>query len=226
MRAPSAEQSAPHHNKQRLNPMALTQGPLLSLGASGKFAGALVYSTWKGRPTVRQLVTPSNPKTAGQTAQRAMFAFLAQNWASLSGANQATWEALAAQTNISPFNAYLQWNLGRWTQYTFPMDTPTAAAGTVPVMGAGTLTGGVGQYSLSQVITTANQISGIVIIEDLATIVTPVKTMTVALEDYVSSPVLRVVTPREPNTYHVRVAGFTTGGALSAYIADQTVVVT
>jgi hypothetical protein len=206
--------------------MALTQGPLLSLGASGKFAGALVYSTWKGRPTVRQLVTPSNPKTVGQVAQRAMFAFLAQNWANLSGADQATWETLAAQTSISPFNAYLQWNLGRWTQYQFPMDTPTAAAGTVPVMGAGTLTGGIGQYSLSQVITTANDISGIVVIQDGSAIVTPLKTMTVAIEDYQGSPVVRIVTPVEPGTYHVRVAGFTTGGALSAYIADQTVVVT
>jgi hypothetical protein len=207
--------------------MALTQGPLLSLSASGKFAGALVYSTWKGRPVVRQLVTPSNPKSVSQVATRAMFAFLAQNWAALSGASQATWEALAAQTNIAPFNAYLAYNMDRWTQYTFPKDEPSIAAGTVPVMGAGTLTGGVRQYTLSQVITTANQISGIVVIEDAAAIVTPVKTMTVKLFDYLAaSPIVGIMTPRAPGTYHVRVAGFTTGGALSAYIADQTVVVT
>jgi hypothetical protein len=206
--------------------MALTQGPLLSLGASGKFAGALVYSTWKGRPTVRQLVTPSNPKSAGQTATRAMFKFLAQNWANLSAGDQATWEDLASQTNVSPFNAYVSFNMNRWTQFTFPMDTPTSAAGTVPVMGAGTLTGGVRQYTLSQVITTANDISGIVIVEDAAAIVTPIKTMVVDLADYTGSPVVTVETPREAGTYHVRVAGFTSGGSLSAYIADQTVVVT
>jgi hypothetical protein len=206
--------------------MALVTGPLLSLDARGKVAGALVFSNWKGRPVVRQLVTPSNPRSAGQTATRAMFAFLAQNWAALSAGDQATWEVLAAQTSISPFNAYVSFNMDRWTQFLFPLDTPTEAAGTVPVMGAGTLTGAIRQYSLSQVITTANDISGIVIVEDAAAIVTPTKTMVVRIENFVSSPVVAVLTPRDPGTYHVRVAGFTTGGALSAYIADQSVVVT
>jgi len=50
--------------------MAKTNGPLFSMDASGKFAGALVYSKWKGRPTVRQLVTPSNPNSADQEAAR------------------------------------------------------------------------------------------------------------------------------------------------------------
>lgn len=206
--------------------MALVTGPLLSLDARGKVAGALVFSNWKGRPTVRQLVSPSNPKSAGQVATRAMFAFLAQNWAALSAANQATWETLAAATSISPFNAYVSFNMDRWTQFLFPYDAATSVPGTVPVMGAGTLTGGVRQYTLSQVITTANDISGIVIVESLATIVTPVKTQVVRVEDYVASPIVVVLTPRVPATYHVRVAGFTKGGALSAYIADQTVVVT
>jgi len=40
------------------------------MDASGKFGGALVYGKWKGRPTVRQLVTPSNPQSAGQQATR------------------------------------------------------------------------------------------------------------------------------------------------------------
>ena len=50
--------------------MAKTNGPLFSMDASGKFAGALVYSKWKGRPTVRQLVIPSNPQSADQEAAR------------------------------------------------------------------------------------------------------------------------------------------------------------
>lgn len=206
--------------------MALTQGPLMSIGASGKFAGTLVYSTWKGRPTVRQLVTPSNPKSAGQVATRAMFKFLAQNWAALSPTDQASWQALADATTVSPFNAYVSYNMNLWTQFETPFDNPTSTDDTVPVMGAGTLNGGVRQYTLSQVITTPNDISGILIVEDSSAIVTPVKTMVVIAEDYVASPVVVVATPREPGTYHVRVAGFTKAGTISAYIADQTVVVT
>jgi len=54
--------------------MAKTSGPLFSLGASGKFGGAAVYSIWKGITYVRQLVTPANPKSAAQGAQRLVIA--------------------------------------------------------------------------------------------------------------------------------------------------------
>ena len=62
--------------------MAKTNGPLFSMDASGKFGGALVYSKWKGRPTVRQLVKPSNPRTAGQETARNNLAATAaaQKW--------------------------------------------------------------------------------------------------------------------------------------------------
>lgn len=63
--------------------MAKTNGPLFSLDASGKFGGALVFSKWKGRPTVRQLVTPSNPKTNIQEYRRNSIrtSGAAQKWA-------------------------------------------------------------------------------------------------------------------------------------------------
>lgn len=50
--------------------MAKVSGPLMSMDARGAFAGAIVFSAWKGRNTVRQLVTPSNPMTADQVAAR------------------------------------------------------------------------------------------------------------------------------------------------------------
>ena len=50
--------------------MAKVTGPLMSMEASGAFGGALVFGKWKGRPTVRQLVTPSNPQSANQTISR------------------------------------------------------------------------------------------------------------------------------------------------------------
>ena len=50
--------------------MAKLKAPLLSLGASGKLADALVFFPWKGLNVVREFVVPSNPKTSGQTTQR------------------------------------------------------------------------------------------------------------------------------------------------------------
>lgn len=50
--------------------MAKVTGPLFSVGASGKFAGKLVFGQWKGRPTVRNLVTPANPQSTDQTTSR------------------------------------------------------------------------------------------------------------------------------------------------------------
>jgi len=58
--------------------MAKVKGPLMSLEASGSIANTIVFSIWKGRPYVRQLVTPSNPSSAGQIAVRKILGSLAK----------------------------------------------------------------------------------------------------------------------------------------------------
>jgi len=58
--------------------MAKVKGPLMSLEASGSVANTLVFSIWKGRPYVRELVTPSNPQTASQVAYRGQQGTLAK----------------------------------------------------------------------------------------------------------------------------------------------------
>lgn len=50
--------------------MAKLKAPLLSLGASGKLGGALVFFNWKGIDVVREYVVPTNPNTALQQVQR------------------------------------------------------------------------------------------------------------------------------------------------------------
>lgn len=60
--------------------MAKLSGPLFSLGASGKIAGTLVYSVWKGTKYVRQLVIPANPKTASQQTQRGHLTAALTQW--------------------------------------------------------------------------------------------------------------------------------------------------
>lgn len=42
----------------------------MSMSATGAFGGAMVFSVWKGRPVVRQLVTPSNPASIDQVDVR------------------------------------------------------------------------------------------------------------------------------------------------------------
>lgn len=206
--------------------MAIVNGPLLSLDASGKVAGAIVFSKWKGRPVVRQLVTPSNPQSAAQWGQRSMMSFLASAWAGLSDAEKAAWQDLAEQGKYSPFNAYTAYNLNRWTQWNDPVVEPGAAAGTVPVMGALTVTGGVRQLTVSNVITTANDIWGMVICLSTTTGFTPSKSNTRAVALYSASPITYVISGLSADTYYVRTAGFTTGGSRTAFVAEQSAVVT
>lgn len=90
--------------------MAKVTGGMMSLDASGKFAGTMVFAKWKGRPYVRLLVTPSNPNTAAQIGVRANMRWLGREWATLTAPQQATWQTRATQNNYSPFNAFVSVN--------------------------------------------------------------------------------------------------------------------
>jgi len=58
--------------------MAKVTGPLMSLGASGSVAKTITFSIWKGRPYVRELVTPSNPRTEVQVETRSYLGAIAK----------------------------------------------------------------------------------------------------------------------------------------------------
>lgn len=110
--------------------MVRVNGPMFSLGASGTLANTVVFSIWKGRPYVRERVVPSNPKSGAQTGRRGMFTFLTQAWAALTTAEKATWEVLADSLVISPFNAYVKFNMDRWHNYGSPtQETPPTETG-------------------------------------------------------------------------------------------------
>jgi hypothetical protein len=112
---------------------AKLDGPLMSMGASGSIGGILTFGSNKGRNFVRQLVIPSNPRSPAQTGVRSMMKWVGQEWAQLSAPQQATWEARAAQTNISPFNAFSSKNMDNWSngkggQREDPAETAIATA--------------------------------------------------------------------------------------------------
>ena len=50
--------------------MAKVSGPLMSMNASGAFAGTLVFANRKGQNVVRNLVIPANPMSTDQVTAR------------------------------------------------------------------------------------------------------------------------------------------------------------
>lgn len=90
--------------------MAKLVAPLMSFGARGKLGGSLVYSAWKGIATARQLVTPANPRSAAQVAQRGLLSVIVTAWRSteVSQAVRTGWNKAAQLTGraISGFNLF------------------------------------------------------------------------------------------------------------------------
>lgn len=208
--------------------MVKVQAPALSLEASGSLAGALVFSKWKGRPYVRTLVTPSNPKSGGQVGMRSMFKFLAQNWTNVSAANQATWETRADQAVVSPFNAYMGYNGFRWRDFLAPTQHhPEDTADTPPTLGTLAAVAGVRSITVTQPITTAADGWGIAFFRGLTTGFASAFDSLVGVGRIVATAdVLLVDSPLEPDQYFYNVRSFTEDGQLSAESAEVNATVT
>lgn len=149
--------------------MVKVNAPMMSLDASGKLGGAVVFSKWKGRNYVRRLVVPANPKSGGQLSSRAMVKFLSQYWADMSSAQQADWDTRAAITNISPFNAFMKYNLSRWAVNLNPsIADPAAEANTAGTSSAFTATAGLKSINIVYTLGTLNDNWGVYIYRGLA----------------------------------------------------------
>jgi len=83
-----------HHMAQTTVPVYL----------SGKL-GSMVYTGNRQGTAVRMLVTPKNPETAGQTAQRQRFSAAAKAWAALVSASQLPAFPQRQQAGRSPIAA-------------------------------------------------------------------------------------------------------------------------
>lgn len=206
--------------------MATVQGPLFSMGASGQVGGAIVFSRWKGRPVVRELVVPSNPSTASQVSVRALMRFLSQNYANLTVGEKDSWLSLADAEAMSRINAFQRHNADRFTQFQMPRVEPTKAAGTAPVMGAQTLTAGKAQVAVSQAVTTPNDIWGIIVCASMSIGFTPGRTNARFLQYGLAGPIVCTLTGLAAGTWYVRTAGFNRGGTASAFVAEGSAVVT
>lgn len=128
--------------------MAVVSGALLSLTAQGQLAKTLVYSKWKGRPYVRRLVVPSNPRSTGQTQTRNTFTFLSDVWKVSPGEFRAPWTAYAKGLVMTDRNAWISKNNGLLrSQITLDnMILSPGAAGGLTVTPV--ITGGVGTITI------------------------------------------------------------------------------
>lgn len=96
--------------------MATIKGPLMSFDASGSVAETIVFSKWKGRNYVRQHVVPSNPETGLQVGVRGMLRFTSQSFATLGAVIIARWKALSDPKSITPLNSFVALNQERERQ--------------------------------------------------------------------------------------------------------------
>lgn len=204
--------------------MVKVTAPMLSLGASGALGGAIVFATWKGRPYVRELVKPANPRSGGQVGVRAMFKFLSQYWTYTSSAHRATWNDRADDKVISTFNAYMGYNQERWRNFLGPsVRYPATLELAAPGAPTTTPTDGVRQISLS--IAQGDPVGdlGFMIHRSGTTGFTPGFANCIAVVITLGAdPVLYVDTPLDVGTYYYRIRGFRDDGQLGTLEAEIT----
>ncbi len=199
--------------------MARVNGPLMSMSASGALAGSIVFSNWKGRPYVRQLVRPANPKSGGQVSMRAILKFLSQQWVDIPPADQSSWEDLADADVVSYFNAYMKKNLGRNRDFLAP--SHNSAIEQVLVIDPITdFTATPAVRSITIEITATNIVGanwGHLLYRGLESEFVPSFTNLIAIVPHTTpDPAVWVDSPLEPDTYYYNAKPFT----IDAVIGD------
>jgi hypothetical protein len=206
--------------------MARVKGPLFSISASGTIGGVVVYSNWKGRDYCRRHAIPSNPKTDLQIAIRSALKFLSQEWTSFGAELKALWAPKAAAANVSPFNAYVGFDMFRHRNNLPPSKSPDVEgigiAGDVPTT---TATGGVRQATLSIAKGAAAPSWGWLIHRGI-TGFTPSWANAVAFVLYTGATTVWVDTPLAVGTYYYRIQGFADDGLFGSLEAERSAVVT
>jgi len=199
----------------------------MSMEASGSLAGTLVFSKWKGRPYVRGLVMPSNPKSGKQTGMRSMFKFLSQEWAGLAVAHGSSWLALAAAGNYSTFNAYMSTNQTAWRSFVTPSQAyPAAQTSGAPSALTAVATAGIRQITLEMTHGATPADWGVAIFRQLGGAPTPSLDNCVAIIPVdASGDATYIDTPLEAGTWHYKLIGFNDDGVQGAASIDYSAIV-
>jgi len=208
--------------------MVKVRGPLGSAEASGGFGPSAVFSSWKGRSYVKSHAVPTNPKSALQTTVRAMMGFLSQQWASIADEHKATWETLALDLEIPPYNAFISHNLERWRQFTAPGQRyPVTEGYDLPNATFVSATGGVGHAVLEFSMTNPKNNWGILIFRgtDTPTIGVREKCIAALLQNTIGT---HYYTDQNlpPDNYYYIARYFTTRGKLGGNTNERNAWVT
>jgi hypothetical protein len=208
--------------------MAIVKGPAMSLDASGSLAGAVVFSKWKGRNYVRQLVTPANPKSGAQTGFRASMKFLSQNWAGLTAGNKATWLDRANDMIVSTFNAFTSYNQLRWRNFLTPSkEDPAAEISTPATAATGAAVAGVRMATVTLTDSVTAPDWGYILFRSTVTGFTPALSNAIAIVPWdVAGATVYVDTPLDPGTYYYRSKGFNDDGIAGALDIEFSVTIT
>lgn len=208
--------------------MAVVKGPAMSLDASGSIAGAIVFSKWKGRNYVRQLVTPANPKSGSQTGFRSSMKFLAQIWAGLTAGNKATWEDRATDGIYSEFNAFTSYNQLRFRNFLTPSkEDPAAEASTPATAATGAAVAGVRMATVTLTDSGTPPDWGYQLFRSTSTGFTPGISNCIALFAWdVAGATVYIDTPLDPGTYYYRSRGFNDDGIAGALDIEFNVTIT
>lgn len=208
--------------------MVKLKGPLGSAEASGSLGRTAIFSSWKGRAYAKAHAVPTNPNTAPQISVRAMLAFLSQQWAAFTAPNKATWNEIAAQKNIPPYNAFLSDNLDRWKMFHAPSKAhPAAETGTQPESDGLSTIGGVGHIHFSAEWIALNNAWGLIIFHvafpaqptsrDNALHILPLTKLSGQIWTWSTNVI---------GTHYFNYRSFTTAGKLSAALGYTSTVVT
>jgi len=202
--------------------MARVSGPLMSVDASGKFGGVMVFAKWKGRNYARQLVTPMNPKSAKQTGVRAMMAFVSAIWFGLTAGNKLTWADLATTKEISPFNAFVSECLSRWQMFKSPAKEFPAVETANAITTTQVCTPGQGFCSIVNTPSAAGDNWGVAIFRATAAITVPNWNNCIAVIPADGATAISYTdSPLEPDDYYYRSVFFNTVGLKGTVCADS-----
>ncbi len=209
--------------------MVKVQGPAFSMGASGKLGGAIVFSKWKGRPYVRELVKPANPRSGGQVSMRAMIKFLSQDWSGLGSSEKATWAAPAAAKVVSNFNAYVSSGAKRNRSFLAPSQSyPVVPGVAVDLMDTFTAVAGVREITVTlNSVAPVNVAWGYMLFWSLSSGFTPAfsNLLTVVPANGITD-VTFVHGPLDPDTYYYDCKPFGPEGFIGALDGEINAVVT
>lgn len=88
--------------------MATVKGPLLSLSASGEFAGVMEFRTGANGTVVTGIREVQAGRTAAQQAQSTRFANAVSGWQALTTTQKAAWKTKAAPYSLTGYQYYLR----------------------------------------------------------------------------------------------------------------------